>query len=197
MAGIAAVPTGGIPGIELILGGQRSGKSRLAERRGLAWLGRGPGHRVSLIATAFAADDEMAARIARHREQRPAGFATIESPWALASTLADDDDARHLRIVDCLTLWLTNWLLPAPGVLPPGDWPQARAALLQCVARLRGPVVLVSNEIGLGMIPMHREARHFVDELGNLHRELAERADRVTLVVAGLELTVKPSGAAA
>ena len=181
--------------IELILGGQRSGKSRLAERRGLAWLERAPEHRVSLVATAFAADAEMAARIARHREQRPAGFATVESPWALDMALRDDDEPHHLRIVDCLTLWLTNWLLPAPGVSPPGDWPQARAALLQALAGLRGPVILVSNEIGLGLIPMSREARCYVDELGSLHRDLAERAARVTFVVAGLEMPLKPAPA--
>ncbi len=188
----AANSTASSAGIELILGGQRSGKSRLAETRGLAWLAQAPEHRVSLVATALAADDEMAARIASHRASRPAGFATIETPWALAQSLVSSDDAHHLRIVDCLTLWLTNWLLPAPGVEVPAAWPQARSALLQTLASLQGPVVLVSNEIGLGMTPMGREARHFVDELGSLHREVAARADRVTLVVAGIEVPVKP-----
>ena len=179
---------------ELILGGQRSGKSRLAEQRGLDWQTRSPGHRVSLIATAFAADDEMAQRIARHRAQRPPGFATVEAPWDLAQALADNDAPEQLCIVDCLTLWLTNWLLPAPDLrLPPGTWAEARAGLLEVIANRRGPVVLVSNEIGLGMIPMGREARHFVDELGGLHREVAALAGRVTLVVAGIEVPVKPA----
>lgn len=182
---------------ELILGGQRSGKSRLAEQRGLDWQACGPGHRVSLIATAFAADDEMAQRIARHRALRPTGFTTVEAPWGLAQALTDNDAPEQLCIVDCLTLWLTNWLLPAPGIAPPaGTWAEARADLLKVIGQRRGPVVLVSNEIGLGMIPMGREARHFVDELGSLHREVAALAGRVTLVVVGIEVPVKPAATA-
>ena len=189
--GEAAIDAGALARLELILGGQRSGKSRLAEGRGLAWLAADSSHRVSLVATALAADDEMAERIARHRAQRPAAFATVEAPWQLAATLHDDDEPAHLRIVDCLTLWLTNWLLPAPTIEPPGAWPAQRQALLDALAGCRGPVVLVSNEIGMGMIPLGREARRFVDELGGLHRDVGRIADRVTLVVAGLELAVK------
>lgn len=176
---------------ELILGGQRSGKSRLAEERGLGWLEQARSHRVTLVATALAADDEMAERIAHHRESRPPAFATRESPWHLGEALRSDDAAHHLRIVDCLTLWLTNWLMPAPGVVLPGDWTDARRDLLDALAGARGPVILVSNEIGMGLIPMSREARRFVDTLGGLHRDLGRVADRVTLVVAGLEVAVK------
>ena len=186
-----AEPAGGTHRIALILGGQRSGKSRLAEERGLGWLAREPSRRATLVATALAADDEMAARIARHRETRPAAFATREAPWHLGAALRGDDAAAHLRIVDCLTLWLTNWLMPAPGLGLPGTWPDARSDFLDALADGRGPVILVSNEIGMGLIPMSREARRFVDELGSLHRDLGRIADRVTLVVAGLEVAVK------
>lgn len=187
-AGAATDPRGRL---ELILGGQRSGKSRLAEQRGLDWLGSHPGCRTRFIATALAADDEMAERIARHRSGRPASFATCEAPWDLAAALRDDDGADHLRVVDCLTLWVTNWLMPAPSVTPPGDWPGARRAFIETLAACRGPVILVSNEIGLGVTPLGRESRRFVDEMGGLHRDVAALADRVTLVVAGLEVTVK------
>ena len=175
-----------LPRLTLVLGGARSGKSRYAERlvTGLPapWL---------YVATAEALDDEMAERIAHHRESRPPAFATRESPWHLGEALRSDDAAHHLRIVDCLTLWLTNWLMPAPGVVLPGDWTDARRDLLDALAGARGPVILVSNEIGMGLIPMSREARRFVDTLGGLHRDLGRVADRVTLVVAGLEVAVK------
>ena len=118
-------------------------------------------------------------------------FLPLIAALILAIFLRGDDEATHLRIVDCLTLWLTNWLLPAPTVEPPDSWPAQRQALLDTLAGCRGPVVLVSNEIGMGMIPLGREARRFVDELGSLHRDLGRIAGRVTLVVAGLELAVK------
>ena len=95
-------------------------------------------------------------------------------------------------LVDCLTLWLTNWLMPMTGEVDEAGWAAQRAALLVAVETVPGPLVLVSNEIGLGLSPMSAEARRFVDELGRLHQDLAQRCHRVTLMVAGLALTIKP-----
>ena len=179
---------------ELILGGQKSGKSRCAEQRAAAWLAL-PGQRAVLVATALAGDDEMRARIARHRADRgvhvPA-LATIEEALDLACAIARLSEPGCLVLVDCLTLWLTNWLMPMSGEVDDSGWAAQRAALMAAVESVPGPLVLVSNEIGLGLSPMSAEARRFVDELGRLHQDLAQRCHRVTLMVAGLALTIKP-----
>lgn len=179
---------------ELILGGARSGKSRAAEQRARQWLAADASHRATLVATALAADDEMAARIARHRADRAARGAaleTVEAPAALGATLARLAEPGRLLVVDCLTLWATQCLLPPPQARPPLGWAQEQDALL---AALRGsvcPVVLVSNEIGLGLMPMAAQARAAVDALGHLHQAVAACCRRVTLMVAGCELRVK------
>ncbi len=148
-----------------------------------------------LVATALAGDDEMRARIARHRSDRgilvPA-LATVEEPLDLACTLTRLSDPGCLVLVDCLTLWLTNWLMPMAGEVDQAGWAAQRAALLAAVEAVPGPLLLVSNEIGLGLSPMSTEARRFVDELGRLHQDLAQRCHRVTLMVAGLPLAIKP-----
>lgn len=180
-------------GHELILGGARSGKSRLAEQRAAGWLASHAGHDAVLLATALAADDEMAARIARHREDRAARvplLRTVEAPSALPAALAVASTAETIVVVDCLTLWLTQCLLPPPGAAPQ-DWPAQEQALIDALLRCRGPVVLVSNEIGLGVLPMAREARAAVDALGRLHQRVATACARVTLMVAGCPLAVK------
>lgn len=182
------------PACELILGGQRSGKSRCAEARASAWLAA-KGRSAVLIATAVAADDEMRQRIARHRIDRalrvPA-LETDEAPRDLAAAIARHSTARRLVVVDCLTLWLTHLLMPMHGpALDGAGWDAARQALIEALTAAPGPVVLVSNEIGLGLIPLSAETRHFVDELGRLHQEVAACCERVTLMVAGLELPVK------
>jgi len=181
------------PRHELILGGQRSGKSRAAEARAAAWLQQ-PGHQAVLVATALAGDGEMRARIERHRADRarrvPA-LATVEEPLALANALQANDDPTRLVVVDCLTLWLTNLLMPLHG--EPADeaaLAAARDALVAQLARASGPVVLVSNEIGLGVSPLSGEARRFIDELGLLHQAVAAACPRVTLMVAGRELAL-------
>ncbi len=170
----------------LILGGQRSGKSRFAERLGLAWLAQGGGRQVSVVATALGGDDEMRLRIERHRLDRPEGFATLEAPHDLAACVREHSQPDHLLIVDCLTLWVTNWLMPA---IPHGDvdmgWHQARTDVLSALVDAAGPVALVSNEIGWGVIPMGGEVRRFVDELGRLNQDVAQRCDRITLMAAG------------
>lgn len=169
----------------LILGGQRSGKSRFAERFGMAWLTQGDGRQVSVVATALAGDDEMRARIERHRLDRPQGFATVEAPHDLAACIAQHSQPDHLLIVDCLTLWVTNWLMPATPFNEATAWVHARSDLLSALTDAAGPVALVSNEIGWGVIPMGHEVRQFVDELGRLNQDVAQRCDRITLMAAG------------
>ena len=168
---------------ELIVGGQRSGKSRRAESLARQWQERGG--RVVVIATAQAADDEMRARIAHHRAQRPAGFATVEAPLGLATALEHVDGAGTLVIVDCLTLWLVNWLMPMDGARDGAGWQREREAVLALLPRLESPVVFVSNEVGWGVSPLGREARDYVDELGRLNQDIARRCGRLTLMVAG------------
>lgn len=190
---------------ELILGGAKSGKSRSAEGRAAAWLAAAPGRRATLVATALPAevtgDDEMGTRIARHRADRarrlPA-LQTVEAPARLGRTLDGLGDPQRLIVVDCLTLWITQCLMPPDGAARPGAdapgpmaWPQEQAELIEALRTSRSPVVLVSNEVGLGVMPLSREARAFVDALGLLHQAVAERCARVTLLVAGCEWRVK------
>jgi adenosylcobinamide kinase/adenosylcobinamide-phosphate guanylyltransferase len=197
---------------ELILGGQRSGKSRRAEALASAWLAQSPGHRAVFIATARAGDAEMAERIARHRQDRAArvpGMATVEEPLLLAQALQRHGEPDTLLVVDCLTLWLTNGLMPGGGPAAPrsrtvGNNPEFKeivpqafdatvkiAPVLEAVRGMPGPVVLVSNEIGLGVIPLGHEVRAFVDVLGRLNQGAAQVCQRVTLMVAGLPVPIK------
>ena len=205
---------------ELILGGQKSGKSRRAELLAREWLAQSSTHRAVLIATAQPWDEEMRHRIARHqadRAERVPGMVTVEEPFALAEAITRHSRADTLVLVDCLTLWLTNMLMPidmpvrpelVEGLSPshteglrqaqsepivaaaPVDIAQA-ASLLIAIAQAAGPVVLVGNEIGLGVIPMGREVRAFVDALGKLNQDVAATCQRVTLMAAGLPLTLK------
>ena len=193
-----------VPGrSELILGGQKSGKSRRAELLARAWLEGGGGRQAVLVATAQPWDAEMQARIARHQADRAArvpGMRTVEEPLALAQAIQDHSQPDSLLVVDCLTLWLTNWLMP----MHPGDESfsvpnqplalasiEAIALLLEAIAAAPGPLVLVGNEIGLGVIPMGAEVRAFVDALGLLNQQVAQVCERVTLMAAGLPLTLK------
>ena len=182
---------------ELILGGQKSGKSRRAELLARQWLDAAPDHQAVLIATAQPWDEEMRQRIARHqadRAERVPGMRTVEEPIALAEAIRQHSNARTLVVVDCLTLWLTNLLMPADyeSNSAPATMDTARAAsLLIAIQEAAGPVVLVGNEIGLGVIPMGREVRAFVDALGRLNQDVAVACERVTLMAAGLPLTLK------
>ncbi len=166
---------------ELILGGARSGKSALAEQRA-----RDSGLAVTYIATATAGDGEMARRIARHRADRPSGWRTVEEPLQLARVLHAEAAPDRCLLVDCLTLWLSNLLAEGDAVLE-----RQQAALLDTLPQLPGEILLVSNEVGLGVVPVGELARRFVDEAGRLHQRLARRCERVTLVVAGLEYPLK------
>jgi len=210
-------PALGIARSEFILGGQKSGKSRRAELLARQWLDADTAHHAVLIATAQPWDDEMRQRIARHqadRSVRVPGMRTVEEPLQLARAIEQHSRADTLVVVDCLTLWLTNCLMPAevPSVEPlaaadaldsglmeknelnrpiePVDIARA-APLLIAIAQASGPVVLVGNEIGLGVIPMGAQVRAFVDALGKLNQDVAATCQRVTLMAAGLPLTLK------
>jgi adenosylcobinamide kinase/adenosylcobinamide-phosphate guanylyltransferase len=168
----------------LIIGGARSGKSRLAEK-----LAMESGLAVTYFATAQARDAEMAARIAHHAARRPAHWRTVEEPLALGDALRTHAAADRCLLVDCLTLWLTNLLLDAD----PGRYAQERAALLAALPALPGRIILVGNETGMGIVPMGELSRRFSDEAGWLHQEVASLCDAVLLTVAGLPLTLKGS----
>jgi len=167
----------------LILGGARSGKSALAERLAAAH------DAVLYVATAAAGDDEMAERILHHRERRPAHWQLRESPLQLADTLRAEAHAARCLLVDCLTLWLSNLLCREDEAL----FATQRAALLAAVADLPGELILVSNEVGQGVVPLGALTRRFVDEAGRLHQDLAARCDRVVFTVAGLPQVLKGS----
>jgi adenosylcobinamide kinase/adenosylcobinamide-phosphate guanylyltransferase len=168
--------------LTLVLGGARSGKSRLAE--GLVQAARGalpPRY----LATAQAWDDEMAARIAAHRARREGqGWVTVEAPHDLPAALAAQPEGAAV-LIDCLTLWLSNRLLAGADLLAEG------AALARALAARRAPVVAVGSEVGLGIVPDNALARAFRDAAGRLHQDLAAGAGRVVLVVAGLPLWLK------
>ncbi|UCJ15092.1 bifunctional adenosylcobinamide kinase/adenosylcobinamide-phosphate guanylyltransferase [Pseudomonas sp. MM211] len=167
---------------ELILGGARSGKSRLAER-----LAHESGLEVIYIATSQALDGEMSSRIRSHRDRRPAHWGLVEEPLELARILGEQASAQRCLLVDCLTLWLTNLLLLEDDA----RLVRERDALLACLANLPGRLILVSNETGLGVVPMGELTRRYVDEAGLLHQAIAERCQRVVFTVAGLPMILK------
>ncbi|MBH2033327.1 MAG: bifunctional adenosylcobinamide kinase/adenosylcobinamide-phosphate guanylyltransferase [Pseudomonadales bacterium] len=167
---------------ELILGGARSGKSRLAEN-----LAADSGLAVTYIATSQALDGEMSSRIRLHRERRPAEWALVEEPIELARVLRESANAERCLLVDCLTLWLTNLLMLEDDARLVAE----REALLDCLSGLPGRIILVSNESGLGVVPMGELTRRYVDEAGWLHQAIAERCQRVVFTVAGLPMLLK------
>ncbi len=172
--------------IELILGGARSGKSRLAESR-IAEYSHNSGVPVVYIATATDDDDEMKQRIARHKSRRPEHWIIVEEPIYLASVLAEYNRPNMLILIDCLTLWLSNLLCHSD----PHLFSEQKQAMLTILQEHKASIFLVSNETGLGVVPMGELTRRFVDEAGWLHQELASISDRVTLVIAGLEHSLK------
>ena len=168
--------------LELILGGARSGKSRLAER-----LATQSGLAVTYIATSQALDGEMSARIQHHRQRRPADWGLVEEPLELARALRDNAAPGRCLLVDCLTLWLTNLLMLDDDT----RLAMQRDAFLEALAELPGRIILVSNETGLGVVPLGELTRRYVDEAGWLHQAVAERAERVVFTVAGLPMLLK------
>lgn len=167
---------------ELLLGGARSGKSALALRRAAE-----SGRTVVWIATAEAGDDEMMARIARHRAERPTHWRTVEETLHLADTLRRTASADSCVVVECLTLWLTNLLLAEDATLLACE----TGALLDILPTLPGQIILVANEVGLGIVPENALARRFRDEAGRLNQAVAALCERVTFVAAGLPLVLK------
>lgn len=179
--------------LHLILGAERSGKSRHAE--GLARDLEHQGAHVVYLATAWRGDAEMSERIERHRRERPAAWRTVELPLrgeALAHAIQEHAVPGACVLVDCLTLWVAQMLCPPPDH-PPQDAEAAAEMLMRSLQQARAPVLLVSNEIGWGVTPLGRETRRVIDALGRLHQRIAAEAERVTLMVAGLPMSVKPA----
>lgn len=179
MTGSPDTPIFSLPALTLVTGGARSGKSHQAER-----LARGTGLARRYIATATVWDDEMAARIARHIEDRGEGWETIEAPLDLGPALAAAP-ADSVTLIDCATLWLTNHLLAEHDLAAEAD------RLLAALAACPGPVIVVTNEVGWGIVPENALARAFRDEQGRLNQRLAAQAGLVVAVIAGLPLALK------
>lgn len=167
---------------ELILGGVRSGKSRLSEQHAGA-----TGLPVLYIATAQAQDIEMKTRIQHHQAHRPAHWQLVEEPLALAVALRAHAASGQCVLVDCLTLWLTNLLC----LQDEARVQQEIAALLETLPDLPGELILVSNETGMGVVPLGELTRRYCDEAGRLHQALAQQCERVILTVAGLPLYLR------
>lgn len=177
----------------LVLGGARSGKSAYAE--GLAV---DCGKDVVYIATATAGDSEMSARIAHHRARRPSHWRTVEEPLALGEQIARLAASQRLLIVDCLTLWLTNLMFSGGAAYPeigdltlPPQFEAQLASFMEALDASAGDIVLVSNEVGMGLTPMGAVSRRFMDEQGRLNQALAAECDNAVLMVAGLPLVLK------
>lgn len=168
----------------LILGGARSGKSRYAEQLALQ-----SQQSVVYIATAQAQDAEMHTRIAHHQASRPAEWLTIEEPLALAATLEAYAQPERLLLVDCLTLWLTNLLCAEDST----RLTKELTALCTVLPKLTGELILVSNETGLGVVPLGELTRRYVDEVGRLHQGLAAQMQQVIFMIAGLPMVLKAS----
>jgi len=176
-----------------VFGGARSGKSGYAES--LAVAGEKP---VVYLATAQARDAEMQMRIAHHRERRDAGWITVEEPLALGSVLRASSSPENIVLVDCLTVWLSNLLFceereyPEVGRIdPPARYVEERDDFLAAIEQARGDLVIVSNEVGMGIIPQGAISRWFVDEAGRLNQAVAARCERAVWVAAGLPLVLK------
>jgi adenosylcobinamide kinase / adenosylcobinamide-phosphate guanylyltransferase len=166
----------------LVLGGVRSGKSRYAEA-----LAQAQSASVLVLATATAEDAEMVRRIEAHRARRPANWSVLEEPIALAAALTEAAGPDRFILIDCLTLWLTNLLCHGNPALLESEV----ARLVDAWPKLPGEIVAVSNEVGLGIMPINDLARRFADVAGELHQALAAQSQRVVSVVAGIPVTVK------
>lgn len=167
---------------KLILGGARSGKSALAEKIAIK-----SGKKVIYVATSQALDKEMQTRIKEHQSHRPAKWETVEEPIELTKVLMRFNHPQYCVLVDCLTLWITNCLLSEDKHC----WAAQKNALLDEFKELKSDLILVSNEVGQGVVPLGEINRQFVDESGWLHQRLAQLCDKVTFVVAGIPQRLK------
>ena len=172
--------------IHLILGGARSGKSSYAEK-----LASETGLPVTYIATAQVYDDEFRARVQQHKDRRPKNWQLIESTHYLSAALQANNHTGAVTIIDCLTLWLAQCI--CPECTPPEgvDWMRERAAFLELLPKLQGDIILVSNEVGMGIVPLGEINRQFQDEQGRLNQAVAAIADRVSFIAAGLPIKLK------
>ena len=172
--------------IHLILGGARSGKSSYAER-----LAQESNLAVAYIATAQVYDAEFGARVQHHKDRRPAHWSLVEEPHYLSQALSSHAGAQQCLIVDCLTLWLAQWI--CEDCKPPSNsiWEAERVALLTLLPSLPGTVILVSNEVGMDIVPLGEINRKFQDEQGRLNQSVAAVADEVNFIVAGLPIRLK------
>ncbi|MBX2886187.1 MAG: bifunctional adenosylcobinamide kinase/adenosylcobinamide-phosphate guanylyltransferase [Granulosicoccus sp.] len=166
----------------LILGGIKSGKSRLAETLAIE-----TGLSVTLIATASIADEEMRLRVQAHKDSRPEDWQTVEEPVYLGQALHELDSSDNCVVIDCITLWLTNLLLQDDPV----SLQSQIERLLDAVDQFSGQLFIVSNETSMGIVPLGELTRRFCDEAGLLHQSLARYSDKVILTVAGLTHTLK------
>ena len=190
------------PSRTLVTGGSRSGKSSYAE-----FLAAGMSLEVRYIATAMSRDEEMRRRIDKHRKDRPGAWVTVEEPVSLGRALREHGAPGRCLLIDCITLWLSNvlGLADAPPDLPTGAEPplrldrlqQERDDLLAALGECPSPVIIVTNELGSGVVPLGRLSRTFVDEHGWTNQRLAHACDRVVLTVSGVPVTIKPAHAPA
>ena len=176
-------------GLSFILGGARSGKSAHAEQ-----LAASSGLAVTCIATAQVYDAEFAERIAHHQNRRPAHWQLVEEPFHLAQALGQHAAPERCLLVDCLTLWLAQWLCPDCDPPQGKTWDSEREALLELLPTLPGQIILVSNEVGMGIVPLGEINRRFQDEQGRLNQAVAALCDRAVFMAAGLPLVLKPAG---
>ena len=181
--------------LTLILGGARSGKSAYAEK-----LATDSGLPVTYIATAQVYDDEFKARVQHHKDRRPKHWQLVEAPYYLAHATGLNHSSASLEannhggatiIVDCLTLWLAQCICPECAPPEGVNWPQQRAAFLELLPKLQGNIILVSNEVGMGIVPLGEINRQFQDEQGRLNQAVASIADEVIFIAAGLPLKLK------
>lgn len=177
--------------VTLILGGARSGKSNYAEKLAIE-----SGLPVTYIATAQVYDDEFKQRVALHQQSRPAHWKTLEVHHHLANALIEEAKPDTCVIVDCLTLWLAQCI--CPDCVPPENvkdtakfWQDARKSFLDILPKLKGTIILVSNEVGMGIVPLGAISRQFQDEQGRLNQAIAQQAQEVTFIAAGLPLKLK------
>lgn len=172
--------------ITLILGGARSGKSAFAEN-----LANESQLAVTYVATAQVYDDEFKARVQHHKDRRPANWALIEEPHRLTQTLARLAAPNQCLIVDCLTVWLAQWICEECSPPQDSSWQLEREAFLTLLPTLPGTIILVSNEVGMGIVPLGAINRQFQDEQGRLNQTIATLAKHVKFIAAGLPITLK------
>ena len=172
--------------IRLVLGGARSGKSSYAEK-----LATETGLPVTYIATAQVYDDEFKVRVQHHKDRRPASWTLVEEPHHLSETLARSASPNQCVIVDCLTLWLAQWICADCNPPQKSSWQSERDAFLKRLPNLSGTIILVSNEVGMGIVPLGEINRQFQDEQGRLNQAVANIANKVSFIAAGLPINLK------